>query len=262
MSDKIKLLNGDEFKVSDIIPKMYDDVFYYGYLGKHALSSSSCKKLIESPKSYSASLTEPSSDSQPLRDGRLTHLCVLEPHRLEEFTFIEGTKASKNFKLAAEELGRDLVYTNLELNKANKIAKAVLANEEAAGLLSGCEFEIPAIGDFMGLPFRGKADAKKGRTIIDLKTTANIQDFAGKYGSAKKYSYDLQAALYLDLFDADNFIFLVVDKRTLDIGIYPVKINDGFINAGMQKLQVATDAYKNYIMSDYDLDQYTFYGEL
>ena len=134
MSDNIKLLNGDEFKVSDIIPKMYDDVFYYGYLGKHALSSSSCKKLIESPKSYSASLTEPSSDSQPLRDGRLTHLCVLEPHRLEEFTFIEGTKASKNFKLAAEELGRDLVYTNLELNKANKIAKAVLANEEAAGL--------------------------------------------------------------------------------------------------------------------------------
>ena len=259
MSDNIKLLNGDEFKVSDIIPKMYDDVFYYGYLGKHALSSSSCKKLIESPKSYSASLTEPSSDSQPLRDGRLTHLCVLEPHRLEEFTFIEGTKASKNFKLAAEELGRDLVYTNLELNKAQKIAKAVLANKEAAGLLSGCEFEIPAIGDFMGLPFRGKADAKKGGTIIDLKTTANINDF--EY-SAKKYSYDLQAALYLDLFDADDFIFLVVDKRTLDIGIYPVKINDGFINAGMQKLQVATDAYKNYIMSDYDLDQYTFYGEL
>lgn len=257
MSDKIKLLNGDEFKVSDIIPKMYDDVFYYGYLGKHALSSSSCKKLIESPKSYSASLTEPSSDSQPLRDGRLTHLCVLEPHRLEEFTFIEGTKASKNFKLAAEELGKDLVYTNLELNKAQKIAKAVLANEEAAGLLSGCEFEIPAIGDFMGLPFRGKADAKKGRTIIDLKTTANINDF--EY-SAKKYSYDLQAALYLDLFDADDFIFLVVDKTSLDVGVYT--ITPEFIDSGLKKLQRATDAYKNYIMSDYDLEQYTFYGEL
>jgi len=254
---KIKLLNGDEFKVSEIIPKMYDDVFYYGYLGQHALSSSSCKKLIESPKSYATSLTEGSPDSQPLRDGRLTHLCVLEPHRLDEFTFIDGTKASKNFKLAAEELGKDLVYTNLELNKAQKIAKAVLANEEAAALLSGCEFEIPAIGDFMGLPFRGKADAKKGRTIIDLKTTANIQDF--EY-SAKKYSYDLQAALYLDLFDADDFIFLVVDKRTLDVGKYT--INAGFIDSGLQKLQVATDAYKNYIMSDYDLDQYTFYGEL
>ena len=253
----IKLLNGDEFKVSDIIPKMYDDVFYYGYLGQHALSSSSCKKLIESPKAYATSLTEGSPDSQALRDGRLTHLCVLEPHRLDEFTFVDGTKASKSFKLAAEELGKDLVYTNLELNKAQKIAKAVLANEEAAALLSGCEFEIPAIGEFMGLPFRGKADAKKGTTIIDLKTTASIQDF--EY-SAKKYSYDLQAALYLDLFDADDFIFLVVDKRTLDVGVYT--ITAGFIDSGLQKLQVATDAYKNYIMSDYDLEQYTFYGEL
>ena len=253
----IRLLNGDEFKVSDIIPKMYDDVFYYGYLGQHALSSSSCKKLIESPKSYATSLTEGSPDSQALRDGRLTHLCVLEPHRLDEFTFVDGTKASKSFKLAAEELGKDLVYTNLELNKAQKIAKAVLANEEAAALLSGCEFEIPAVGEFMGLPFRGKADAKKGTTIIDLKTTANIHDF--EY-SAKKYSYDLQAALYLDLFDADDFIFLVVDKRTLDVGVYTIKA--GFVDSGLQKLQVATDAYKNYIMSDYDLEQYTFYGEL
>ena len=253
----IKLLNGDEFKVSDIIPKMYDDSFYYGYLGQHALSSSSCKKLIESPKSYATSLTESSPDSQALRDGRLTHLCVLEPHRLDEFTFVDGTKASKSFKLAAEELGKDLVYTNLELNKAQKIAKAVLANEEAAALLSGCEFEIPAIGEFMGLPFRGKADAKKGTTIIDLKTTANIQDF--EY-SAKKYSYDLQAALYLDLFDADDFVFLVVDKRTLDVGVYT--ITAGFVDSGLQKLQVATDTYKNYIMSDYDLEQYTFYGEL
>ena len=253
----IKLLNGDEFKVSDIIPKMYDDVFYYGYLGQHALSSSSCKKLIESPKAYATSLTEGSPDSQALRDGRLTHLCVLEPHRLDEFTFVDGTKASKNFKLTAEELGKDLVYTNLELNKAQKIAEAVLANEEAAALLSGCEFEIPAIGEFMGLPFRGKADAKKGTTIIDLKTTANIHDF--EY-SAKKYSYDLQAALYLDLFDADDFIFLVVDKKTLDVGVYT--ITAGFIDSGLKKLQEATDAYKNYVMSDYDLQQYTFYGEL
>ena len=150
-----------------------------------------------------------------------------------------------------------MVYTNLELNKAQKIAEAVLANEEAAALLSGCEFEIPAVGEFMGLPFRGKADAKKGTTIIDLKTTANIHDF--EY-SAKKYSYDLQAALYLDLFDADDFIFLVVDKRTLDVGVYT--ITAGFVDSGLQKLQVATDAYKNYIMSDYDLEQYTFYGEL
>ena len=57
-----------------------------------------------------------------------------------------------------------------------------------------------------------------------------------------------------------DFIFLVVDKRTLDVGVYT--ITAGFIDSGLQKLQEATDAYKNYIMSDYDLEQYTFYGEL
>ena len=98
---------------------------------------------------------------------------------------------------------------------------------------------------------------KEGINIIDLKTTANIRDFMY---SANKYSYDLQAALYLDLFDADDFIFLVVDKRTLDVGVYT--ITAGFIDSGLKKLQEATDAYKNYVMSDYDLQQYTFYGEL
>ena len=46
----IKLLNGEEFKVKDILTKMDDDSFYYGYLGKHALSSSMCKSLLDSHK--------------------------------------------------------------------------------------------------------------------------------------------------------------------------------------------------------------------
>ena len=48
----IKLLNGEEFEKKDILEKMMDDSFYYGYLGKNALSSSMCKSLIESPEAY------------------------------------------------------------------------------------------------------------------------------------------------------------------------------------------------------------------
>jgi len=46
----------------------------------------------------------------------------------------------------------------------------------------------------------------------------------------------------------------------LDVGVYTITAE--FIDSGLHKLQEATDAYKNYIMSDYDLEQYTFYGEL
>jgi hypothetical protein len=48
----IKLLDNKEWDVSEILDKMEDDSFYYGYLGKYALSSSSSKDLYKSPKSY------------------------------------------------------------------------------------------------------------------------------------------------------------------------------------------------------------------
>ena len=34
----IKLLNGETWGKEEILTQMYDDNFYYGHLGKHALS--------------------------------------------------------------------------------------------------------------------------------------------------------------------------------------------------------------------------------
>ena len=63
-----------------------------------------------------------------------------------------------------------------------------------------------------GIPIRGKADILlHGTHIIDLKTTADISGFQW---SAKKYGYDLQAYLYLQLFpEAEKFTFLCIDKE-------------------------------------------------
>ena len=46
----IKLLNGETFREDEILELMKSDDFYYGYLGKAALSSSSIKLLLDSPK--------------------------------------------------------------------------------------------------------------------------------------------------------------------------------------------------------------------
>lgn len=240
----IQLLNKELWEEKAILEKMYDDSFYYGHLGKHALSSSAAKKLIESPKAYAKSLRM-SSDSQALRDGRLVHLSVLEPHRLNDLTVVEGTKASKAFKGAVEEYGKDMVYTESELNNANWIAKAVKECNEAWHLLDGCSFEKPAIKMLDGLAFRGKADAMKGKTIIDLKTTSG--GLAKFKWSSKNFSYDLQAALYLHLFDADEFIFLVVDKDTKDIGIF--ECSGRFIQDGLDKVDKAIENYKHFFIN-------------
>ena len=53
-----------------------------------------------------------------------------------------------------------------ELRNAEKIADAIFRNEQE--LITDCEFEVPAIGDIYGLPFRGKADVLSSK-VVDLK---------------------------------------------------------------------------------------------
>jgi len=243
----ITLLNGEEWQEADILKKMEDDSFYYGHLGKNALSSSSLKKLLQSPKAYQASLRA-SDNSQALRDGRLVHLAILEKEKLSDLIIINGTKAKKEFKDATAEYGEHLVYTESEMTNAYWIADAVEANSDATFLLNDCDYEIPGVDMIDGIAFRAKADAiTKGRdTIIDLKTTSGgLEDFKW---SAKKYNYGLQSALYMSIFNVPNFIFLVVDKFTKDIGIF--ECSGEFLEKGHDDIQRGIDAYKKFFMVD------------
>lgn len=240
----IKTFDNKEWQREDMLKRMYDDEFYYGYLGSNALSSSSAKKLIQSPKAYLKSL-KINSDAQPLRDGRLVHLSVLEPQKVKDLTIIDGSKATKAFKQAVLELGSANVYTRSEFNNASYIAESVLKCNEVTNLLKGAEFEVPEIAMIDGLPFRGKADVLNGNVIIDLKTTGDITKFKW---SAKNFSYDLQAALYLKMFNADAFIFVVVDKDTKDIMI--CDCSDEFIRTGLRKLNTAIEQYKYFFQDE------------
>lgn len=252
----IELLNKEVHNVDDILKKMLDDEFYYGYLGKNALSSSAAKKLLDSPYAYHKSLTEKQTNVQALRDGQLIHLMVLEPEKVEYLTFTEGTKAAKAYKLAVEEVGSHNVYTNSEYYKAKKIAERVRSVTDVKAMLGGSQFEIPAIGYYNDLPFRGKADILKGGVVMDLKTTADLKGFER---AAQYFSYDLQAALYLELFGAFEFEFIVVDKNTLDVGIFDC--SDSFIDGGKRKLDLITDAYYNYLNIE-NIENYVTRGTL
>lgn len=235
----ITLLNGEQWEEDDILPQMDDDAFYYGYLRDKVLSSSSAKPLLKSPKAYLASLRQ-SDDSQPLRDGKLVHMHILEPHKLSELNIVRGNKSNKPYKDSVAQ-GID-VYTESEVNNAYWVANAILQNRDAAYLLSDCDYEVPAIKMIDGIPFRGKADAitKDRKTIIDIKTTSS--DIADFTYSAKNYNYGLQAYLYLELFGADEFIFIVVNKVSKDIGIFDC--SDFFLSRGGSELSLAIANYK------------------
>lgn len=240
---KIKLLDGNMYDKQLLLDNMYDDSFYYGELSKLALSSSALKLLLESPKKYYyVTKYGNNAETQGLRDGRLLHTLVLEPDKFEQFHFVDvQSKNTKKFKEAKKEFGT--VYTKKEREDAERLADALLRNDIAISLLHNTDFEVPAINNIFGFPFRGKADILSSNSICDIKTTTDIRAF--KYASLR-YGYDVQAYLYCQLFNKDyfDFKFLVIDKGSLDIGVF--ECSEEFYLKGEEKVKFAIERYKEY----------------
>ena len=254
----IKLLDGKYYDKSELLKRMDDDTFYYGELNELALSSSSLKLLLSSPKTYKFSLEYGSSDSQALRDGWLFHTAILEPEVFSAQEFVEvQSKNTKKFREAKAKNPR--IFTAKERGDAERLVDAFYRNEYAKQLITKAEFEVPIIGNVLDYPFRGKADVLAADRIVDLKTTTNIKDFSW---SANKYGYDVQCYLYCNLFNREykDFHFLVLDKGSLDIGIF--NCSEEFYYRGEEKVQKALDLYNKFFIEGADLDNYCLTGEL
>ena len=258
MENKIKLLDNKYYDKAELLKRMLDDEFYYGELNRLALSSSSLKTLLSSPKTYKFSLEYGSPSSQALRDGWLFHTAILEPNVFEAQTFIDvQSKNTKKFRDAKAENPR--VFTAKEKSDAERLADAFLRNEHAKELIRDSEFEVPVIGEVMDMPFRGKADVLGTNRIVDLKTTTDIKGFSY---SANKYGYDVQCYLYCNLFGKTHkdFYFLALDKGSLDIGIF--NCSEEFYYRGEEKVEKALDLYNKFFIEGADLDNYCLTGEL
>jgi len=254
----IELLNGELFRHDEILELMKDDKFYYDYLGKAALSSSSIKLLLDSPKKYKYVTEYGSQESNALDAGWLFHTAILEPDVFEKQIFVDvQSKNSKAYKLAKEEHGK--VYTIKQKRDAERLADAFLRNEHALKLITNCEFEVPAIGMVQGYPFRGKADVLDSYRVVDLKTTSDLKAFPY---AARKYGYDVQVYIYSELFNKpyEEFKFIAIDKGSLDIGIYDV--SEEFYNSGKDKVTKALETFETFFINGADLDSYCIKGTL
>jgi hypothetical protein len=234
---------------------MKDDSYYYGELAEQVLSSSTIKLLLESPKKWK--YVKGGGDSPELRVGKLFHTFILEPEKIGDFHFCSAkTAASKEYKDAL--LEHEEVFTGDDLDKANRLVDAFHRNEQAKRMVLNAEYEVPAIGEIHGIPFRAKADVLRSDGIVDLKTTSGgVRNF--KY-SADKYGYDVQVYIYCQLFNIsyDQFKFLVIDKGTLDLAIFDV--SEEFYLNGEAKTHLGIETYLEW--KDRDVDEYILTGTL
>lgn len=241
--ETMKLLDGSVWQKETLLNNMYDDDFYFNTLSTDkVLSKSSINDLVppKSPKAWYYG-TDKKKDDAALRAGTLFHLALLEPEKFEKVRFSKfKTRMAKAWKEEQATMSEPL-YTATEKAFNEKLVSEFTVNKRAMMKLSDATFEVPLIGYIEDIPFRGKADiiTPEG-VLIDLKTCANLQDFPK---NSYDFGYDIQCYIYSTLMGATEFEFLVIAKKTYDIGFF--KVDKSFIEQGREKLMRALDVYKS-----------------
>lgn len=232
-----------------ILEKLKDDEHYYGEFGKQFLSNSDIKSLLENPLNFK----KPSPPNPAFVVGSYFHTCILEPDKLEKFKIVKSkTRNNKEYKEIA---GEDICLLQHEVDQIELMREKVLEVDLFKDLIldGAVEYEQPGLVELEGMQWKGKADIvnHSSQLIIDLKTTNNINTFAS---SAHKFNYDSQAYIYSKMFNMD-FVFIVVDKKTHQLGLFDC--SDKFLQSGQNKVALAVQAYNDFFVNgDGDFSQY------
>lgn len=223
----------------EIIEQLRDDNNYYGVLGKQYLSNSDVGTLLNNPQGYGKSRP----DSKNLLEGRYFHQLLIEPEKAQAIPFVDvTTRTTKEYKNYCEENNLEMCMLKKEKEDIERLVSVMKRNITFYDEIyrEGNVFETPAITEIQGLMWKGKADILTSDSIIDLKTTADIQKF--KY-SAKAYNYDSQCYIYQTLF-GKPLVFYVVDKATAQLGIF--RPTEEFVRGGEAKVIRAVEVYQKY----------------
>ena len=236
-------------KKQEVLKALEDDTNYYGDFGKKYLSNSDISTLLTNP----LALGKQQAPRPAFLVGGYFHTAILEPDKLKKFKIIEAT--TRNTKAYKEISGGELCLLQHEVDQIELMTEKMLGNEVCKDLIrsGNVEYERPGITELEGQMWKGKADIVNHdeKLIIDLKTTADITKF--KY-SASKYNYDSQAYIYSSLFGYE-FMFIVIDKKTHQIGIYDC--SPKFYESGQDKVKRAVEAYDLFYKTDsFDPKQY------
>lgn len=222
--------------LKEIVNKLKSDEHYYGEFGKQYLSNSDIYALLNNPLDFK----KPSESSAAFLIGGYFHTCILEPNKLKKYKVVQTT--TRNTKIYKEVSDGELCLLQHEVDMIEDLKDRMFANEICRDFIQNesNEYEVPGIIELEGNWWKGKADIinHDEKLIIDLKTTNDISKF--KY-SAYKYNYDSQAYIYSKIFGYE-FLFIVIDKNTKQIGIFDC--SNRFYESGADKVKRATETYE------------------
>lgn len=215
--------------------------------------------MNKTPAHFRYHMDNPDAPTPALLFGIAAHMAILEPGKfLEQYIVAPNvdrrTKAGKEeYAAFLEEAEGMSVISPDDMNTIHEMQRALLANEEAAGLLAGTH-EIPFcwVDPDTGEKCKCKPDCLHTRPsdgkkfIVDYKTTDSCED--GHFErSARQFGYKFQAGMYtegvtINTLDDYNFAFVAQEKKPP----YAVRVYycDGeFVSEGYDKFRELIGLY-------------------
>lgn len=227
-------------------PGIYPGIPDHEYHAWSALGSTSIKALATLPAgAYLYRQTHP-LESAAFTLGRAAHSLILEG-RKPDYVVNAPDRRAKAYKEAAQDADAEILLYH-EWQSICRMRDSVMANTDAADLLTGHAPEVSLRWDEGDVPLKGRLDGwHEGRGIIvDLKTTRDASP-RGFGRAAAEYGYHAQAALYHDglseLTGRDHEYFIVAVEKTAPYLTAVYEVLPDQIDAGREIVRDGIAAY-------------------
>lgn len=253
------LVVGEQLRIEDLPNEIYHQC--------KGVSTSKLKLFIECPYKYHAmyiAMTMAFEDKQYFSFGRAGHTTLLEPHKLDkEFTCMSdysgtGSAAKRAlFEAQAKREGKEIL-TQAQWDAQPLLRKAIDAHPTAKRLLSNGVAEVSYfIRDAeTDLIIKCRPDYMISDLIVDLKTSDTTDPrFVG--AKFRKMGYDIQDALYTDVVQAENFVFVAIESKAPYVVTAPIIFDDSVKRLGYLKYRKAIRELKRCM----DTDHWSMYTE-
>jgi len=194
---------------------------------------SSLKECRKSMRHYAHATTakKDDSDARHFAIGTVVHTLKLEPQRIAS-AYIKRPSRFDSWRTKESQAWRDAqtlpVLTDDEEEQVLGCVAASKSDPVISAILSSgeCELSRFKIHERTGMLLKGRADIVRDdneglRWLGDIKTIGAggtvRKEFSRQVGDM---DYHMQAAFYLDLFEADRFAFIVLEKvEPFDVAI-------------------------------------------
>ena len=214
------------------------------------LNRSRLKHIGRSPAHFRHALDAEDKDTPARAFGRLAHLAILEPERLDDAVVVwtGGRRSGKEWAAFQEEAGAKEIVTDADLTRAAEIAAAVRTHPVAGQYVTGGRSEVTALWtneepDRDALPgwrFDCKARldyvAEAAGCLVDVKTCRDASPEA--FGrDVWNMQYHVQAAWYRDGHAAAAgcaplpFVLLAVESEAPHV-VQVYRVPDWILDAG------------------------------